>query len=300
MTTIPRYNSMSVYKHQNLIWQAIENLDVTEVTRKDYRYRTDIFLSYTTEHGLTRNTFIDYKRYLGSQKFAVSTKNKYLTCARLLIRELNRLGAIPVDITQNVRSFKQGRLHKRDGVTEDEMKRLVAVLAKMPDDERTLRLKAMFSLLAFQGLREIEVCRLEDVEKTLPLGYIMIRGKGRDDGERISVSSPIIRHIRRYLKIQTNTKGALFTSLNRHLRAPIGTRTVQNEVIRLFRMAGVDKTVHGLRHYYVTSLLKVMDMRSVRQYSRHKSFDMLITYDDELGLERTKKTAFGCFAGSRF
>jgi len=58
-----------------------------------------------------------------------------------------------------------------------------------------------------------------------------------------------------------------------------------------------DKTLHGFRHYFITYLLKSFDVGTVRKFSRHKSLDMLIVYDDEVNLAAKKDKVFACFEG---
>lgn len=73
-------------------------------------------------------------------------------------------------------------------------------------------------------------------------------------------------------------------------RDRLSTRTIKREFQTLFTQLGYEKTVHGFRHFYVTELLKNMDMRDVRKFSRHRSMEMIIVYDDEVSLkEKTAK-----------
>lgn len=52
-------------------------LDVTDATRNEYRVRITHFIRYAETHGINRNSYLDYKRYLASiDTFSVSTKNK--------------------------------------------------------------------------------------------------------------------------------------------------------------------------------------------------------------------------------
>ena len=57
--------------------------------------------------GLHRTVFSASSGCLRPDDFSVSTKNKYLVTARIFLKELNRLGFLPADITQNVKSFAQ-------------------------------------------------------------------------------------------------------------------------------------------------------------------------------------------------
>ena len=79
------------------------SLDASETTRKDYKARIGLFTSRIAELGFNRNSFLEFKRYLdGRADFAAATKNKYLTSARVFLKEFNRQGGLRADITQNI------------------------------------------------------------------------------------------------------------------------------------------------------------------------------------------------------
>lgn len=283
-----------------MVEEILERLDISSNTKKDYRYRADIFLKHIDLNGLHVNTFVEFKQSLKDMELSVSSKNKYLTTARVLLKELNRIGYIPQDITQNIKSFRQGRLHKKIGVTEEEMGLLITKLGSMEDTEKTLRLKAMFSLLAFQGLRTIEVVNIELVHMNMVEGNVKIKGKGKDDMETVHLSPQTVRAIENYIRVSGIVEGSLFQNQGCDRGAKISTRTLQREVEALFKFCDIEKTVHGLRHYYITSLLQNMDIRDVRKFSRHSNLDMLVVYDDELDLENMKEEVHECFSRHNF
>src|SRR5665213_4375542 len=106
---------------QDLLRQSasvFDLLDVSASTRYDYQARIGVFLTFIREQGLDHNSFLAFKRTLTDRTdVSVSTKNKYLVTARIFLKELNRQGVLPVDITQNIKSFSQSRKHKVDGLT---------------------------------------------------------------------------------------------------------------------------------------------------------------------------------------
>ncbi len=283
-----------------MVEEILERLDISDNTKKDYRYRADLFLKHVDVSGLHVNTFVEFKQSLRDMQLSVSSKNKYLTTARVLLKELNRIGYIPQDITQNIKSFKCGRLHKKVGVTEEEMEILTTRLRSMEDNEKTLRLKAMLSLLAFQGLRTIEVVNIELVHMDIIERTVKIKGKGKDDMETVHLSPQTVKSIENHIKASGIVEGSLFQNQGCDRGAKISTRTIQREVERLFKECDIEKTVHGLRHYYITSLLETMDIRDVRKFSRHSNLDMLVVYDDELDLENMKEETFKCFSRHNF
>lgn len=112
---------------------VFDNLDISENTKTDYKYRIGLFLKFLKKNPLTPNTYLDFKRYLASRTdYSVATKNKYLATAKVFLRELNKHGVLPVDITQNIKLFTQEKKHKKEGLSQEEIMRLVDKLNQSP------------------------------------------------------------------------------------------------------------------------------------------------------------------------
>lgn len=279
-----------------IVDKVFSSIDVSEATLRDYRYRIDLFMRHTQEHGMGHDTFVEFKRSLTAREdLSVSTKNKHLTATRVFLKELNRKGIVPVDITQNVRSFKQSRGHKVDGLNAKDVAALQETLSFLPTSRRQLRLYSLFYLLAYQGLRQIEVVRINRENLDLENGTVFIRGKGRSDLEKIFLAPETVEALRGYLEVVGFKSGALFRSFSDRPSSRLTTRSINRELKALFKLANVDKTVHGIRHFYITHLLNSgFDMRDVCKFSRHKSIDMLLVYDDELDIKKKAQAVFAC------
>lgn len=272
-------------------------LDANPQTRREYKYRIKLFITHIESRGFDRNSFLEFKRYLADRDdFSVATKNKYLATARIFLKELYRLGVLPVEITVNVRSFTQSTKHKREGLNRDEIKKLIAKVNTLENDRYGTRIKAMLSLLIFQGLRQIELVRLDVKDIDLATRKARIQGKGMDDKEAVHLLPESVRAIRQYVKINKIADGALFKSLGNRRKHRLNTITIQREIGDLFELCGIEKTVHGLRHYYVTALLERFDVRDARKFSRHKNLEMLIVYDDEMDLSAKLPDLESCFS----
>jgi len=109
-------------------------LDISEETRKDYQVRIKHFLDFITNKGMDRDTFMEYKTHLKSRTdYTVSTKNKYLVTAKVFLKELNRRGILPADITQNIKSFSQSKKHKKEGLNDKEIDKLALCLKRVTE-----------------------------------------------------------------------------------------------------------------------------------------------------------------------
>lgn len=266
--------------------QVFETLDVSPTTRQDYQYRIGMFIDFISAKGFNRNSFLEFKRELASRTdTAAATKNKYLASARIFLKELNRLGLIQTDITQNVKSFVQSKKHKRDGLNDDEMGKLTNWLQQLPLTPTNARLKAIISLLALQGLRQIEIIRLDVKDLDLVNKTAFVQGKGEDDKTKIDLHPETVKALQAYVKTNKIADGALFTSQsNNSLRQRLTTRGLRKIIGQTLSYLQVEKTVHGFRHYFTTKLIQTYkgDLLEVAHYTRHKSLEMLQVYNDNI------------------
>lgn len=261
-------------------------LDVSDNTRMDYKYRIELFLDFLKRNPININSYLEFKRRLGSRNdFSVATKNKYLATAKIFLKELNRQGVLPADITQNIKTFSQDKKHKRDGLNEEEMSRLILKLKELPPTSENARLKALLALLALQGLRQIEIIRLDVKDLDLVAKVAYIQGKGRDDKEPIDLHPETVKTLKEYLRSNKKASGSLFTSRsNNNPNNRLTTRAIREIVTGFLKQLGIEKSVHGFRHYFTTTLIKTYkgDLLEVAQYTRHKGLEMLQVYNDSI------------------
>lgn len=282
-------NALTIITHEGYksqIETIFDNLDVKETTRQDYKYRIKLFLDFVQQNGFNRNSFLNFKRWLaGENNWSVATKNKYLIAAKIFLQELNRIGLTDANITQNIKTFTQSKKHKRSGLNDDEMQRLVGWLQNLTSTPSNIRLKAIISLLALQGLRQIEICRLDVKDLDLAGMTASITSKGMDDTELINLHPETVRALAQYLKTNTVADGPLFVSRsNSSQNHRLTTRGLRQIVKQILTNLGIDKVVHGFRHYFTSTLINTYkgDLLEVAQLTRHKSLEMLQVYNDNI------------------
>lgn len=297
-------NNLTISNPQLNTERIFDLLDVAENTRIDYKYRIGLFLNFLQSNGFTQNTFLDFKRYLASRTdLSISTKNKYLATARIFLKELNRQGILPMDTTQNIKAFIQDKKHKRNGLSEDEMTRLVDYLRSLIPTPQNTRLKAIMSLLALQGLRQIEIVRLDVQDLDLVNRTSLIQGKGRDDKEPIDLHPETVKTLTEYIKSNRKASGALFTSVSNNCKNQrLTTRAVREIVTSVLKKLGIGKSTHGFRHYFTTKLIKTYkgDLLEVAQYTRHRSLEMLQVYNDSIKKQADLPRFYNAFEGVSF
>lgn len=168
-------------------------------------------------------------------------------------------------------------------------------IRSLENTPKNARKKALFCLLALQGLRQIEIIRLNVKDVDLANKIAFIQGKGRDDKELVHFHPETVKTLKEYMKANKIADGALFKSLGNRKSERITTMTIKREVKGMLAPLGIEKTVHGFRHYYITTLLKKLDVRDVRKFSRHSSLEMLIVYDDEIDIAHKAIEVFQAF-----
>lgn len=274
--------------------RVLDTLDIREASRQDYKYRIPLFLNFTqsqSQHFGDINSFkqylelrglLDFKRQLEQRVSTAATKNKYLDVARVFMKELHRQGYFQNDPTQNVKRFEETRGHKRFGLTENEVQAVAEYIRSLPQSVKSSRLRIWFCLLALQGLRQIEIVRL-DVED-IKDNYLMVQGKGKDDKKAVLMAPETLQALQEYLSQSGIATGALFRSLGNRQSERITTRTIKREFQDVFIHLGIAKTVHGFRHFYATHGLTVLPVHDVAKFTRHASLETVRIYDDEQDL----------------
>jgi integrase len=266
--------------------RVFDNLDVSETTRKEYGSRIKLFIDFVRDNGFTKNSYLEYKRFLTKRiDLTVSTKNKYLIVARVYCKEIHRQGYLPIDITQNIKSFQQSRKHKKDGLSEVEVQKILDYIQTLPNSCATWRVKALLGLLILQGLRQIEIVRLDVSDLDFVSQYAFVQGKGKDDKEIVDLHPVTVIALKEYIKNNKIADGALFTSTSNNRRNQrLTTKSIRNILNPILRSLEIDKTVHGFRHFFTTKLIQSYkgDLLTVAQYTRHKSLEMLQVYNDTI------------------
>lgn len=278
-------NNHPIIQYEDLF----NSLDIQENTRKDYLYRVPHFIAFVKNEGFSHETYLRYKKYLSTlNTLSISTKNKLLITAKILLRELTKRGVIP-DITINVRLFSDTRKHKRAGIDEGEMNTILSYLIKLEVTQENLRLKSLFALLIYQGLRisEIVTIALRDVD--LIRNTLHVKGKGNDHKELVYLNPKTVNIIKQYLDMHRLSDGWLFPCQSNNGRGKhMTTRTMQNLITAVLSDLNISKSCHAFRHYFVTRLIQEYksDLTQVMVYSRHKTLSMLTVYNDMIRHEK--------------
>lgn len=279
--------------------KVLNGLDVSESTRADYRARIGLLLDFIKENGFGKSSFLDFKRFLAQRNdISVSTKAKYLSVAKVFLRELHKNGLIPIDVTTNIKGFRQGGKHKRFGLTQEEVNLLLENMRMLEPNCSNTRLKAVLSMLVYQGLRQIEIVRLDVADICLIRKTAMIKGKGQDDKEMIDLHPKTVNALKEYMDTCKIRDGALFVSISNHNRnGRITTRAVRDMVTGFLKKLQIQNSTHGFRHFFTTRLIELFksDLLTVQKYTRHRSVETLQVYNDNIEKKETLQTYYNGF-----
>jgi integrase len=271
---------------QDRALRIFEALDISESSRQDYKSRIWMFLEFIQEHPFNRNSFLEFKRHLSAKNdISIATKSKYLTVARVFLKELNKQGIIPADITQNVKSFQQTRKHKKFGLNQEEVNLLLSKIDQLSESFGSARLKAIIALLIFQGLRQVEITRLDVEDISLGLMTALVHGKGRDDKEPIDLHPRTVEALTHYMNYCKVKSGPLFVSnSNNNQSGRLSTKSIRNIVTAFLKSLSIGNSTHGFRHYFTTKLIELFsnDLLTVAKFTRHKSIETLQVYNDNI------------------
>lgn len=294
---------MEIVKYDDVLQlknSIFDCIDVTENTRKEYLTRIKHFIHFVKLHGLNFNTYIEYKRYLSSiDTLSVSTKNKYLISAKIFIDGLNSLQRLPFQINTKVRGFKQSKLHKKDGLCDEDISKIVDYCSSLEPTIQNLRLKSILSLLVFQGLRQVEITRLNVSDINLKDKTAFIIGKGQDDKELIHLHPSTVKALKTYLQKYRVRDGALFRSeSNFSSGSRLTTKSIREIIKKVLNELNIDGSTHGFRHFFITKLIKSYkgELLTVSKYSRHRSIQMLEVYNDEIIREQDLPRFYNVFS----
>ena len=266
--------------------KAFDYLDISKGSREDYKSRIGLFLNFMRDKDLSLNSPLEYKRYLESLiNYTTSTKNHYFLVALKLLREYHRQGILKRDITTNTSLFEEEKNKmKVEEFNEVEMSKILNALKELPNTEENSRLKAIMSLLIFQGFRLVELTRIicpADIDFHNKI--IQIQGKGKNYKRPVDLHPKTIVELQKYIQITGIKSGSLFfCKSNRNLHQKITTSGIRKILKRFLKSLKIDRNIHAFRHSFCGKLAQNKNLTTLdmAQFSRHSNPAQLQAYID--------------------
>ena len=161
-------------------------------------------------------------------------------------------------------------------LTETEIARMFAFC-------KDIRQKAILGVLAYTGIRNLELTRLKVADIDFRANTVFIKGgKGHKDG-LVFISPACLIVIREYLlQHPRKNEQTLFFSIARNRKDDtLHTDAVRKTVKKIAKRAGIKKRVwpHLFRHSLAMNMLaKGSDIYSIREQLRHSYIDTTLIY----------------------
>lgn len=266
----------------DMLQLLLSQCDVKASSKMTYKVGVKRFLEFCMHHGWSHDILLKYKEHLRSLEHRSSnTKAQYLNAARISARHFYLLGFCPEDVSRSVKSFKVNTAHKRSPITEYDRRKVFRWLKKYADARTSL----IFHLLAFQGLRRMEVCSIQCEDFNASDRTLLIDSKGVDGKVLVMLHDKTVSAMLTYLNTIKRTTGPLFASKSRtgHLTTVAIHRIVQ----RVHKQNHMKANVHAWRKYFTSTLLENgFDVITTSKFTRHKSIATVSIYYDRLNLKQ--------------
>ena len=212
--------------------------------------------------------------FLKEKKSSPYTVNTYLAAIKQYVEYcvINRENLnLPEEVSQQLRDvisikgLKLGgtvKTYSKDSLSKAERDKLLTII----NDPRD---KAVIALMAYQGLRTIEVVRLEwkDIKKRENKWFLAVLGKGRNEKEYIPLLDACKEILHTYRKQTFNINGQMFSFGDTSM-----VRKITNKWLKMAKLKREKVSAHSLRHTVAQLMIdQGVPKAMVQRFLRHKS-----------------------------
>ena len=263
----------------------ISGLDTRAKTKEIYKKGVKYFLAYLKDKNINEvssTDIINYKNEL-LKNHSVATTNIYLTAIKRFYSFLDTNYGIK-NIAKDIKTIAEKKTHKKDGLTIEQVKALLANITNVRD-------KALIYLLLSTGTRTIEIERanVEDLEVKGNEYILRVQGKGHDKkDDYVIINKKCYDLLNEYFLSRENLKMTepLFVATDRgHKGQRLTTRSIRRIVKNEYRKNGIVSpriTTHSLRHTAASQLVRAKaDIYEVKTFLRQSNINITQIYFDE-------------------
>lgn len=279
---------------EQYIQKFLEYIDVSNNTIKEYTAGLKRFFQYCYDNEINqieRQNIIDFREELKQLGKEPSTINLYLASVKNFFKWLEYEGLYK-DITRNIKSLPVEKGHKREAVTVEQLK---LMLASCKDErEKLIVLLAISTGLRCNELRNIRVQDFINKNGTICL-YVLGKARQGLRTDYVVIPKELYEMVKKYIE-NNNIKEYLFVSTSNNNKGNLmSTRAIRDIVNKIYDKIGLDKNLyvfHSLRHGFCNiNLMNNIDIVEVSQAMRHKSIQTTMTYVKDIEAKDNK-----CFA----
>ncbi len=175
-----------MFDYQNFLPRYIAGGSPSEDTLKHYNTEIDNFLNWCTDNGynpledVEEQEAFQYLDYLSKAEYSAASINLKICAARTFYFVAIRLKITRFNPFENVKPKKPAYDDTDfDYFTLEELKEICNSITSR-NDPTAKRDLAIFMLMSVEGLRTVEIHRLNDSDISFEKGSIFIHGKGKD------------------------------------------------------------------------------------------------------------------------
>jgi integrase/recombinase XerC len=229
---------------------------------------------------------LSYQSFMSG--LAPATSNRRVAALLRAVKRGRRAGLTTVAL--EVDRLKAEALRDTAGPGRPGWERLLAsaIAAAAGGVAAPVRDLAVVLLLHDRAMRRGELVGLDyPADVDFERRAVQVLGKGRSAKEWLTVSDRALEALRAWLELRGGDwSGPVFTRLDQASggrRERLSGESVNSIVKAVARAAKLSRKVcaHGLRHQSITEALDAgWDVRSVKEFSRHKNVETVLIYDD--------------------
>lgn len=275
--------------YRNLMKRYVSNGKPSEDTKNSYYSSIDQFIAWCMLlkidiFKVNEQQLLYYRQILVNKEYKPASVKFKLTAIRRFYHVAEKYGLIEKNPAADVHAQRDPDAYMPilKYLTIDQ---LSAILNSLDEsEESTLRTKVIIFLMAVEGLRTVEIFRMNVQDIYGDQKAIYVHGKGHNDMVYLRDDSMTL--LTKYLNMRTNAGDyptPVFTSLSNnskgHRLSRHNIRTSVDNVLSGLGLKSPGKSCHMLRHTCGTLLYKeTKDLQIVKEVLRHRSIEMASRY----------------------
>lgn len=229
---------------------------------------------------------LKWKHHLIAKGLKPATIERKIVAVRSLVKFASDLGLCDWTLNASVlKGLSPQKYRDTAGVTPEWIQKMFNQLDLSTDKGK--RDNAILQLLWANALRRSEVVDIDIADVNLSDRCIWILGKGKQEKQRIAISSKTVEALKLWLSVRieiVTLTPALFVNLDgKHITGRLSDDYLYYFIRRLSVQVGIDKPMspHRIRHSAITAALEATgDIRKAQDLSRHADPKTLMIYDD--------------------
>lgn len=293
--TLEQKQSFFLNNYEDIIVSYIADGNPSKDTLAAYYSSIKNFLTWCKYNALnplavTENHMIVYRSFLIDNEYAASSISANLAALRIFFFAVVKLGLLGTNPVEDIKA-PRNRNYNLDDIPYIPAGKLEYLFQLMPlDSEKNLRDKVIIALMAIEGLRTVEIHRMNEEDIDSARKVIYIRGKGKN--ALIYLRSDTFDLLQKYLQYKDREKinyteneelTPVFTSLSNNDRGHrMNRRSIRRTIDGWLTKAGLkekNKSGHMLRHTCATLLYKeTRDIKAIQETLRHSSINTSSKY----------------------